>query len=69
MPAFVDHRGRIEVDENFQTATPGIYAVGDIIGFPALASTLLRDTRTRERGPWPHKRLHLLSFLCHVSVG
>ena len=41
----VDKRGRIQVDENFQTATPGIYAVGDIIGFPALASTSMEQGR------------------------
>ena len=33
-----DHRGQIPVNPNFQTATPGIYAVGDVIGPPALAS-------------------------------
>ena len=31
-------RGQIEVNENLQTKLPNIYAVGDIIGFPALAS-------------------------------
>lgn len=33
-----DQRGQIKVNEHFQTAVPHIYAVGDIIGFPALAS-------------------------------
>lgn len=33
-----NHRGQIEVNENHQTAVPHIYAVGDVIGFPALAS-------------------------------
>lgn len=32
-------RGKIEVNEHFQTNTPHIYAAGDVIGFPALAST------------------------------
>jgi NAD(P) transhydrogenase len=32
-------RGLVPVDEHFRTATPHIYAVGDVIGFPALAST------------------------------
>ncbi len=32
-------RGLIPVDEYFRTAVPNIYAVGDVIGFPALAST------------------------------
>jgi NAD(P) transhydrogenase len=33
-----DSRGQIAVDENYRTAVPHIYAVGDVIGFPALAS-------------------------------
>ncbi len=32
-------RGLIPVDEHFRTSVPHIYAVGDVIGFPALAST------------------------------
>ena len=32
-----DDRGRINVDENFQTSVPSIYAVGDVIGGPMLA--------------------------------
>ncbi len=31
-------RGQIEVNEDFQTAQPHIYAVGDVIGYPSLAS-------------------------------
>jgi NAD(P) transhydrogenase len=31
-------RGQLEVNEHFQTTQPHIYAVGDVIGFPALAS-------------------------------
>jgi NAD(P) transhydrogenase len=34
----VDASGRIPVDANCRTAVPGIYAVGDVIGAPALAS-------------------------------
>lgn len=34
-----DGRGRLKVNENHQTTTPNIYAAGDVIGFPALAST------------------------------
>ncbi len=34
-----DDRGRLVVDEHYRTAQPHIYAVGDVIGFPALAST------------------------------
>ncbi|WP_437579456.1 Si-specific NAD(P)(+) transhydrogenase [Sorangium sp. So ce887] len=31
-------RGQIEVNETFQTSQPHVYAVGDVVGFPALAS-------------------------------
>lgn len=33
-----DERGRILVDDEFRTTTPGIFAAGDVIGPPALAS-------------------------------
>jgi NAD(P) transhydrogenase len=33
-----DKRGNLTVNENFQTVVPHIYAVGDVIGFPSLAS-------------------------------
>ncbi len=40
-----DGRGRIKVGEFFQTAVPSIYAVGDVIGFPALAATSMEQGR------------------------
>ncbi len=40
-----DNRGRLKVNENYQTEVPHIYAVGDVIGFPALASTSLEQGR------------------------
>jgi len=40
-----DARGRIEVNDHFQTVVPHIYAVGDVIGFPALASTSMEQGR------------------------
>jgi NAD(P) transhydrogenase len=40
-----DPRGRLTVDANYQTSVPGIYAVGDVIGFPALASTSMEQGR------------------------
>jgi NAD(P) transhydrogenase len=39
------NRGLILVDENFRTNIPNIYAVGDVIGFPALASTSMEQAR------------------------
>lgn len=38
-------RGCLEVNEHFQTAVPTIYAAGDVIGFPALASTSMEQAR------------------------
>jgi NAD(P) transhydrogenase len=40
-----DERGRITVNQYFQTAVPHIYACGDVIGFPALASTSMEQGR------------------------
>ncbi len=40
-----DDRGRIKVNEHYQTATPNVYAVGDVIGFPSLASTSMEQGR------------------------
>jgi NAD(P) transhydrogenase len=40
-----DARGRIKVDEFYRTSVQNIYAVGDIIGFPALASTSMEQGR------------------------
>jgi len=40
-----DDRGKIAVNEYFQTTVPHIYAAGDVIGFPALASTSMEQGR------------------------
>jgi NAD(P) transhydrogenase len=45
----VDARGRISVNEQFQTAVPHIYAAGDVIGFPALAATSMEQGRLAAR--------------------
>ncbi len=43
--ALVDKRGYVQVDENFRTKVESIYAAGDVIGFPALASTSMDQAR------------------------
>ena len=40
-----DNRGRMKVNEHFQTDVPHIYAAGDVIGFPALAATSMEQGR------------------------
>ncbi|WP_395728703.1 Si-specific NAD(P)(+) transhydrogenase [Nakamurella sp.] len=39
------NRGKVEVNENFQTEVGHVYAVGDVIGFPALAATAMEQGR------------------------
>ena len=41
----VDGRSFVQVDANYRTAVPNIYAAGDVIGFPALASTGMEQAR------------------------
>ena len=40
-----NQRGYVQVDKNYRTAVPSIYAAGDVIGFPALASTAMEQAR------------------------
>ena len=40
-----DNRGRIPVDEHYQTKVPHIFAVGDVVGFPSLASVSMEQGR------------------------
>src|ERR1700729_3919058 len=40
-----DSRGRIPVDKDFRTKVPTIFAVGDVIGFPSLASVSMEQGR------------------------
>ncbi|PWE29312.1 Si-specific NAD(P)(+) transhydrogenase [Maritimibacter sp. 55A14] len=58
-----DHRGRLSVNrDSYQTEVPHIYAAGDVIGHPSLASTSLQqgrvaachalDTPTLKESPW-----------------
>ena len=56
-----DARGRIVVNEHFQTSIPHIYAAGDIIGFPALASTSMQQGR--------HAACHAFGHPDHTDTG
>lgn len=40
-----DERGRVTVDANYRTEVANIYAAGDVIGFPSLASTSMEQGR------------------------
>jgi NAD(P) transhydrogenase len=52
-----DDRGRLKVNEHYQTSQPHIYAVGDVIGFPSLASTSMEQGR--------HAMCHAFGAPCH----
>jgi NAD(P) transhydrogenase len=54
-----DSRGRIKVNECFQTAVPHVYAAGDVIGFPALASTSMEQGRLAA--------LHMFEQKCGIN--
>jgi NAD(P) transhydrogenase len=58
--------GLLEVNENYQTAHSHIYAVGDVIGYPALASTSMEQGRQAMRHafgiPGPKGRTEVLPF-------
>jgi NAD(P) transhydrogenase len=41
----LDGRGRILVDDHYETSVPGVYAAGDVIGPPALASVSMEQGR------------------------
>ena len=55
-----DERGRLKVNENYQTTLSHIYAVGDVVGFPALASTSMQQGR--------HAACHAFSLACDTST-
>ncbi|MBA4030134.1 MAG: Si-specific NAD(P)(+) transhydrogenase [Planctomyces sp.] len=56
-----DQRGNLKVNEHYQTIVPNIYAVGDVIGFPALASAAYSQGR--------HAASHLLGTETLVGIG
>ncbi|ADG69122.1 dihydrolipoamide dehydrogenase [Planctopirus limnophila DSM 3776] len=54
-----DNRGRIQVDQHFQTTIPGIYAIGDVIGGAMLAHKAEEEGMAVAEGiVWGH---------CHVN--
>jgi len=55
-----DDRGRLKVNANYQTDVPHIYAVGDVVGFPALASTSMQQGR--------HAACHAFGLACETST-
>eukprot|EP00904_Undaria_pinnatifida_P000927 jgi/Undpi1/10835/HiC_scaffold_3.g01364.m1 len=47
-----DNRGLLEVNDFYQTSNPKVYACGDVIGYPALASTSMEQGRRAALHMW-----------------
>jgi NAD(P) transhydrogenase len=56
-----DKRGYLKVNEHYETEKEGIYAVGDLIGFPSLASAAYTQGR--------HAASHILGQACDDDMG
>jgi NAD(P) transhydrogenase len=57
------HRGLIPVNEHYQTNIENIYAAGDVIGFPALASTSMEQARRAARHAFGLRQTNLSPLL------
>jgi NAD(P) transhydrogenase len=55
-----DSRGNIVVNQNYQSARPHIYAVGDVVGYPSLASAAYDQGR--------FAAIHLISGKCEEQL-
>ena len=62
-----DERGRITVDDRYRTAVPGVYAVGDVIGFPSLAATSAEQGRLAACDAFDHEG-HSLDTILPVGI-
>ena len=58
-----DSRGNIEINRDYQTAQPHIYAVGDVVGFPALASAAYDQGRFAVSQWLTGKSEHLIDLI------
>jgi NAD(P) transhydrogenase len=61
-------RGHLTVNEHYQTALPHVYAAGDVIGFPALASTSMEQARVAMCHAFDLKYKERVSSLLPMAV-
>jgi NAD(P) transhydrogenase len=62
-----DERGRIAVDDRYRTVVEGVYAVGDVIGFPSLAATSAEQGRLAACDAFDHP-VHSLGQIVPVGI-
>jgi NAD(P) transhydrogenase len=67
----IDHRGHIAVNDSYQTAVPHVYAAGDVIGPPALASASYDQGRAAAmhfvEGSCPSRSAHVVPAGIYTS--
>src|SRR5690242_4311414 len=64
----LNDRGYIPVDENYRTSVSHIYAAGDVIGFPALASTSMEQGRVAVCHAFGLKYKHRVASLLPMGI-
>ena len=63
-----DDRGIIKVNERYQTSVKNIYAVGDVIGFPSLASVSMDQGRLAAIFAFQHENISCLNMLLPFGI-
>lgn len=63
-----DDRGIVKVNEMYQTSVPNIYAVGDVIGFPSLASVSMDQGRLASLHAFGGERISSLNTLLPFGI-
>jgi NAD(P) transhydrogenase len=64
----VDERGIITVNDRFQTNVPNIYAAGDVVGFPALASSSMEQGRVAMVNAFDETSDEHMSLILPLSI-
>jgi len=64
----VDRRGIVSVDEHQRTTAAGIWAAGDVVGFPALASTSMQQARIAVEDMFDLPRTSRISSLLPMGI-
>lgn len=64
----VDAKGRIVVDDSYRTTAPGVYAAGDVIGPPGLASVSMEQARVAIRHAFGLARPEAVDELLPVGI-
>jgi NAD(P) transhydrogenase len=64
----VNEKGHIRVDGHYETPVPGVYAVGDVIGWPALVSTAMEQGRIAVCHAFRHTYKKQLASVLPVGI-